>query len=1227
MKKVLVTLFGVCLSVFVWAQSSASLSGFVKVAGKGEIIQYGTVVLYKNNNVYQDALTDENGRFDFSPIDPGFYDLEVSYIGFQTKRINKIQINIGKTVKLDVELEDEGGVKLGAVEVIVYKVPLIEMDQTSPGQTLTSEQIMNLPLRSIEGLAATTAGISSIDGEKAAIRGSRDNATNYYVDGVRVSKNMVSTSDIEQMQVITGGLEASYGDVTGGVISSTTKGPASKFGGLVELETSKGLDAFGYSDIRASINGPLLKNSKKETILGYRLSGQYNIQEEDNPSGIGIYELDESKIKELEAKPLTLFNGTGFTTAEFLHADDVKLKKARSNQKSTYQVYTGRLDARVNREIDLALTGAWSAGNNQFLPGSSSSNGLSGAQWDLFNHPNNPIDKNRDWRVNFRFRHRIGAENSKDTTRKSSSIRNATYILQATYERNSNKRQDLRHEDRLFDYGYVGKFDYQWIPALGESDNSQAQEGIGHIGFTKTLRAPYTPGTINPTLANYNNLLTAEQLLLDNQYLAVNSILASTRSSVWNIHSNVGQVYNRFSKSEENILTFNGKSTFDLFPSGSDKTKHSIEFGFVYEQRQGRSYVVAPFSLWQQASLAANAHFNGVDTNNIVGDTLITIRGNDYRIPIFDKLIVNQPGRDFYRKIRSRLGIGLNQFVNVDGLDPSQLSLDMFAAEELAQAQVIGFYGYDYLGKRVKAGTDFNSFFRDTTPTGSKTFLVAPNTPIYQAAYIQDKFQFKDIIFRFGLRVDRFDANTKVMKDPYSLYEITTAKDFYAALGTTKPSSLPDDAKVYVASENSNSVKAFRLGDQWYNAAGSTANDGNLIFGNQVIYPKYVVAKTEDRSIRSNKFDPDRVFEDYTPQLNWMPRIAVSFPIADDANFFAHYDVLAQRPPDNSYVSPMDYYYFETTGSDDVRNNANLRSEKTIDYEVGFQQKLTNSSALKVSAFYKEMRDMIQERVLLYTAPISRYTTYGNIDFGTVKGFSAAFDLRKTENVAVTANYTLQFADGTGSNANSSRGLTSRGNIRTLFPLSRDERHAVKLILDYGYSGDDYRGPKLFGLDLLKNTNINIQAQAISGRPYSAALRPTQFGGTGFKGIINGSRLPWNFTVDMRIERNILLNKKLIAAGGENTKPLNLVVSLRVNNLFDTRNVRGVYRYSGSPDDDGFLNAPEGQGSLQSVLNTGTLQQAGRDLNAFLASYQWSLLNPSFYSLPRRIFLGLTLEF
>ena len=46
------------------------------------------------------------------------------------------------------------------------------------------------------------------------------------------------TQDIDQLQVATGGLGAEFGDVTGGVISIFTKGPASKFSGGIEMETS-----------------------------------------------------------------------------------------------------------------------------------------------------------------------------------------------------------------------------------------------------------------------------------------------------------------------------------------------------------------------------------------------------------------------------------------------------------------------------------------------------------------------------------------------------------------------------------------------------------------------------------------------------------------------------------------------------------------------------------------------------------------------------------------------------------------------------------------------------------------------------------------------------------------------------------------------------------------------------------------------------------------------------
>src|SRR5690606_27058360 len=127
----------------------------------------------------------------------------------------------------------------------------------------TAEQIRNLPTKNINAIAATTAGLSSIDGGNINIRGSRSNATNYYLDGIRVSGNLIPQSEIEQLQVITGGIEAKYGDVTGGLVSLTSKGPSAKLTGQVELETSELTDPYGYNLAMANLSGPILKN--KET--------------------------------------------------------------------------------------------------------------------------------------------------------------------------------------------------------------------------------------------------------------------------------------------------------------------------------------------------------------------------------------------------------------------------------------------------------------------------------------------------------------------------------------------------------------------------------------------------------------------------------------------------------------------------------------------------------------------------------------------------------------------------------------------------------------------------------------------------------------------------------------------------------------------------------------------------------------------------------------------------
>ena len=217
------------LVLFVLLFSGATAFGQTVLQGKvvddtGEPIIFGSVALYKSGVLETGTETDFDGNYSFNEIDPGSYDVEVSYVGYNKQRIEDVKVFAGKANRLDITMTSDA-VNLDEVVVTSYKVPLVEQDNTTQGSTITSDQIKNLPTRNINALAATTAGLASADeGSAIAIRGSRSNATDYYVDGIRVQGSLIPESEIEQLQVITGGIEAQYGDVTGGIISITTKG-------------------------------------------------------------------------------------------------------------------------------------------------------------------------------------------------------------------------------------------------------------------------------------------------------------------------------------------------------------------------------------------------------------------------------------------------------------------------------------------------------------------------------------------------------------------------------------------------------------------------------------------------------------------------------------------------------------------------------------------------------------------------------------------------------------------------------------------------------------------------------------------------------------------------------------------------------------------------------------------------------------------------------------------
>ena len=1232
----LLLLFGFIIVSCAGLIAQTTIEGKVKDVETGEPMVLGAVSLFRNGVLIVGTETDFDGNYYISDIQPGTYEMEASYVGYASQRLTGIVIQAGKTNRINFQISDDAQLLDLGVEIKAYKVPLIEIDNTTQGTIVTAEKIRALPTKQVNAIAATAAGISSRDGGEISVRGSRSNETVYFLDGVRVTGNLIPQSEIEQLQVVVGGIEARYGDVTGGIISLTSRGPSDKISGSLEIE--KSIDGYGYNLISGNISGPILRNNKGRSIIGYRVSGQYRNIADNSPSAVGIWRAPESLIRELEQNPTYSIGSTKFPSLETKRTSDLGSPfKARPNDENIDLDLTGRLDIKLSENIDVQLSGNYNDRKDRFTPGSSGVNGSS-SSWALLNWVNNPYQYSNLYRGNFRLTHKIGKQGNEGEERTFSGIRNFSYTVVLGYQKGKSRTEDLRHQDRLFDYGYFGKTNRTWEPVYGFFD--EVRNGMfngeelgpffaGHLGYRETVGEYTLNQSINPILGSYNAI----------NGVNVNGLLDQNINTAWNnLFANVGQVYNNYSKSNNDRYSLNLTTGFDLFPGGSEKGRHNIQLGFLYEQSINRSWGISPFDLWNVADLQANSHINGLDTSRIIGIRTENIPGvGPIDVPVYETFLNLNTDNKFYRSIRDVIpGKTDHDYVNVWELDPSVFSLNMFSASELINRQgLIDYYGFDYLGNKLGTDVRFDDFFTSRDAENRRTFVVAPQQPIYGAVFLQDKFSYKDIIFRLGVRMDYYDANTKVLRDPFALYEIESAKDYFGRTGLERPTSVGEDYNVYVESEENPTVKAFRKGDQWFLPNGTAVSGGNIIYQGGLVYPSYAGVNSEtgrqERQLNIQSSGPDELgrvykseysFVDYKPQVNFMPRLAFSFPISDEAGFFAHYDVLYQRPPSNSFASALDFYFWEDISRINAGggplNNPNLKPVRTVDYEVGFQQKLSEVMAFKMSAYYKEMKDLIQQRVLANVAsPLNTYKIFDNLDFGTVKGFSFTLDRRRTNNLELTATYTLQFADGSGSDANSSSGINTRGPIRNLIPLSFDERHRLTAIIDYRYgAGKAYDGPKIGNINILEDFGINMTTFLVSGQPYTRNSDPASFGGSGYAGSINGARLPWNFTADLNIQKRFP-----ITISSESNKKMWFNAYFRVQNLFNTLNIVNVYKFSNDADNDGYLQSSFGQDRIKGVQDT------GRDVDAFLDAYGWRLLAPGNYTLPRRMYLGVILDF
>ena len=1229
MNRSLLLLLALVLGTFsVFAQVGAgSLKGKLTDKNSGEALPFVNIVLLRNGTNVGGVATDFDGNYTIKPIQPGSYDVKVSSVGYNAQSIEGVVVKGNKTTYLNIELTS--GVDLEAVEIVKYSIPIIDKDNTASGETVDRKQIAAIPGRSATAIAQTSAGVSTEGtGGGISIRGSRTGGSFIYIDGVKVrGADNLPKSAIQQVSVITGGLPANYGDATGGIISITTRGPSSQYFGGFEALTSglrfgddiKGLDNFGRSVLEASLSGPILFSKKEDgtkdrPLLGFFMSANYTRTEDSRRSIIGHSIITDEARADLIANPLSRSdNGQGsgvIYNSSFNRADDFENVASSINTGLTQLNLAGKVDVTTSPTVNLSFGGRLAYQQN---------NGYNAAS-SLYNPQENALVTNTDYSFNARFSQRF--ENSQE---EESVIKNAYYSVMVDYSKSLGRSEHERHGENFFDYGYVGKFDLlkdsnQFV-LFPDQNNPQYWRQEDLPGDTAII---FTPGDKNPLLANYTSAYFDLFKEREGNYDKLDNIInrglrnGDAPSRVYSIWDNIGTPTSFFQKVDN--------TQFRVSASGSaDIGNHAVQLGFEYEQRIDRAYTlnnlvgnenVRGNNIWAVMRNYTNFHLKNLDRT----DSTITQRDSQYPYVTFSTLVDLESQREFDRNLRIKLGLDPNgdEILNVDGLDPSVFSIDLFSAEDLMNNgnRLANYYGFDPYGNKTSGKTTLNDYFTARDENGNLTRPIGAFEPIYFAGYIMDKFEFDDLVFNVGLRIDRYDANQQVLKDKYIMADAFKVSDLANTNGTlrdaydNRPSNIGDDFAVYVDDiTKPKNVVGYRDGDTFYDRNGNVINpkSGAIDGNNGEVAPYLKNPSDNDLNVSS--------FEDYTPQVNIMPRISFSFPISDVALFFAHYDILTRRPASSNRLDIVRYQFIRNLGSasNNPITNPNLQPEQTIDYEIGFQQKLTASSGLKISAFYREMRDQIQVFQNVGAYP-QDYFSFDNLDFGTVKGLTVGYDLRRTGNIYMRVNYTLQFADGTGSSAGGAAvnlNNTEFSTLRTISPLNFDQRHRINANIDYHYGeGKAYNGPMIGEKRILENAGANLVFNVGSGTPYSASSDSFN---RRLDGSINGSRLPWRVTIDTQIDKTFK-----IKYGKDNKKDFALNAYVLVNNLLNAKNILAVYPNTGNPDDNGYLTDPDYQAQIRQQID----EQSYRDLYALNLTQ-----GGGNYSAPRTIQVGVRVDF
>jgi len=234
---VLILILGISLS---FAATTGKISGRVVDAETGDPLPGANIVI---EGTQQGAATDMDGYFFIINVRPGEYNLKASMIGYSAQTQSGVLVAVDRTATVNFSMTQEA--VQGQEVTVIAERPVVQMDVSSTQALISPEKIEGNNYKTIADVMSSQAGVLGFGARanRPMLRGSAFEDTEFSLDGMGLVDDIsnkpylkVNLGAVQEIQVITGGFNAEYGNVRSGLINVVTKEGSNRYTGSIDFK-------------------------------------------------------------------------------------------------------------------------------------------------------------------------------------------------------------------------------------------------------------------------------------------------------------------------------------------------------------------------------------------------------------------------------------------------------------------------------------------------------------------------------------------------------------------------------------------------------------------------------------------------------------------------------------------------------------------------------------------------------------------------------------------------------------------------------------------------------------------------------------------------------------------------------------------------------------------------------------------------------------------------------